>query len=287
MFLSLLHPRVLRSPLLIEPFIYDIEDGSNVPMMALTAKKKDIWPDRTTAIKKSGPMFQIWDPRVLERWVKYGYRELPTVLYPDSKTPGAVTLATSKNQEIFSYLREDLKRHRELAQPRSPASKDSSPIPPHDPLFYPDVVGDLLENQRFYRPEPLMAWRALPHYRPSAFYLGAGKSLLWRTGRIERAAKLMGTGISGSGGMQYERVKYAVIPKAFHTLPMEKVAETADALAPWIAGEVKRWEQDERRIAEGWDGLSPREKNTPSKEWQSALLPGIEAVLARQKSSKL
>lgn len=57
--------------------------------------------------------------------------------------------------------------------------------------------------------------------------------------------------------MQYERVKYAVIPKAFHTLRMEKVAETADALAPWIAEEVKRWEQDERRIAEGWDGLSP------------------------------
>lgn len=102
MFLSLLHPRVLRSLLLIEPFIYEIEDGSNLPMMALTAKKKDVWPDRATAIKKAGPMFQIWDPRVMERWVKYGYRELPTVLYPDSKTPGAVTLATSKKPgDIF------------------------------------------------------------------------------------------------------------------------------------------------------------------------------------------
>lgn len=285
--MSFLHPRLLRSLLLIEPFIFDEEDASGASLLAFAAKKKDIWQDRDTAMQNPSPLFRIWDPRVVEKWVKHGYRELPTVLYPDAKAPGAVTLATSKNQELFSYVRVDVKQHRELGRSQSSGTKTNSPVPPHDPLFHPDVAGDVYEGRLFYRPEPAVAWRLLPHCRPSVFYLGASKSSVCLSGRIKRAAKLTGTGFGGSGGMPYERVKYTVLPNAFHTLPMEKVGETADSLAPWIAGEVNKWEQDERRIAEGWDELSPREKNMPSREWQSVFLPRIEAHMARQKAAKL
>lgn len=57
---------------------------------------RDLWQDRDTA------MHNPRDPRVVEKWVKHDYRELPTVLYPDATAPEAVTLAISKNQELFS-----------------------------------------------------------------------------------------------------------------------------------------------------------------------------------------
>ena len=41
---------------------------------------------------------------------------------------------------------------------------------------------------------------------------------------MDKAASLAGTGIGGSGGMPYELVKHVVFPKAFHTLPLEKLA---------------------------------------------------------------
>lgn len=63
---------------------------------------RDLWQDRDTAMHNPSPVYRIWDPRVVEKWVKHGYRELPTVLYPDATAPEAVTLAISKNQELFS-----------------------------------------------------------------------------------------------------------------------------------------------------------------------------------------
>lgn len=287
MHLSLLHPRILRSLLLIEPYVYGGDDPNGPPLMLMMATRKDIWQDRASARQKPGQIAKLWDPRVMEKWFDHGYRDLPTVLYPDPKTPGAVTLATPKNQEMLICIRENVKRHQQLGLPESLQSKKDGPVPPHDPLFYPDVTGPMQEDQLFYRSEPIISWHMLPHYRPSALVLGASKSILCSSGILEQAARLMGTGNSGSGGMPYGRVKYSVIPKAFHTLPLEKVAQTANVLATWIADEVKLWEKDERRIAENWDRLSAREKNMPSKTWQSTFMPSLQAFVARQKAAKL
>lgn len=143
-----------------------------------------------------------------------------TVLYPNSKVPGAVTLATTKHQEVLMYLRANFNQHRELGLPDSAESKKANgPSPPHDPLFHPDMIGDLYPGQKFYRAEPLMAWRELPHLRPSVLFLNGGKSDLSRSGQLERVAKITGTGIGGSGGMPCQRVKHVIFPKAFHTLP--------------------------------------------------------------------
>lgn len=303
MFLSYLHPRLLRSLVLIEPFIWDNYAAASGGLIGMTVKKRDNWSHREEAFKRGGPLFRIWDPRVVERWVQHGYRDLPTVTHPDhpeldaKKAPNAgpkpdpgtpVTLTTTKHQEIFSYLRFNPNQHRELGLPDSTTSrKANGPPPPHDPLFFPDIVGDLYPDQVFYRAETVLAWRGLPHIRPSTLFLSAGKSELSRWGMLEKAAKIAGTGIGGSGGMPCERVKHAVFPKAFHTLPLEKVADTADTLAPWISKELQRWNEDERRIAEGWETLSSKERSTMSGEWVAGVSKTLKNIEARKKTSKL
>lgn len=288
MFLSYLHPRLFLSLLTIEPFIWENDTGANNVLMALTAKKKDSWPNRAAAVEKASPLFKTWDPRVMERLAQYNYRELPTVVHPDTNAPGGVTLATTKHQELLTYLRPNYSQHRELGLPDSPESqKANGPAPPHDSLLVPDMIGDLYPGQVFYRAEPLIVWRGLPHLRPSALIIGGSKSDLMKWGLLEKAAKITGTGIGGSGGMRLQKVKYVVIPKSFHTVPMEKVAETADVLAPWISRELERWRGDERRVAEGWDELSSREKSILPKQYISAMFASIEEINKRNKASKL
>lgn len=296
MFLSYLHPRLLRSLMLIEPFIWDKDVAENGDLMALTVKKRDIWSDRRAAVKRGSPFFHIWDPRVVERWVQHGYRDLPTVTHPEFKannspnpsTGTPVTLTTTKHQETFSYIRFNPSQHRELGLSDSDVSREANrPRPPHDPLFFPDMVGDLYPGQMFYRAEPILAWRGLPHIRPSTLFLSGGKSDLSRWGLMDKAANIAGTGIGGSGGVPCERVKHVVFPKAFHTLPLEKVANIADALAPWISKELQRWNEDERRIAEGWETLSPKERSSLSGEWMSSVFRALKDIEARKKTSKL
>ena len=303
MFLSYLHPRLLRSLVLIEPYVWDNYAAADGSIMALTANKRDIWSHREAAVKRGGPFFRIWDPRVVERWVQHGYRDLPTVTHPDhpkvntenapnsspQPNPGpSFTLTTTKHQEAFAYARFNPNQHRELGLSDSAASREANgPPPPHDPLFFPDVIGDLYPNQVFYRAETVLAWRGLPHIRPSTLFLSAGKSNLFRWGMIGKAASIAGTGIGGSGGMPYERVKHVVLPKAFHTLPLEKVASTADTLAPWISKELQRWNEDERRIAEGWETLSSKERSTLSGGWVAGVSETLKNVEARKKTSKL
>ncbi|RMJ21120.1 toxin biosynthesis protein [Aspergillus sp. HF37] len=290
MFLSHLHPRLLRSLLVIEPFIWDQDTGTNgvSVLLALTAEKKDVWNDRGQAADKARQKLRIWDPRVLDRWVQYGYRELPSAIHPDKKTSGSVTLSTSKHQELLTYLRANFNQHRELGLEDSPESrKVNDPPPPHDPLFQPDMIGGLYANQRFYRAEPLMAWRRLPHLRPSVLYLSGGRSDLSKSGLMERAAKMTGTGIGGSGGMQRKQVMNVVFPKAFHTLPFENVASTAEALAPWISQQIGQWREDERQVAEGWEGMSAKWKSTLSREWVTNLFASLQDMERRKKAAKL
>lgn len=75
----------------------------------------------------------------------------------------------------------------------------------------------------------------------------------------------------GSGGKAYARVVYVVLDKAGHGVPLEKPNAMANELGPWIAKGIRRWREDERRMAEGWEGLSEREKSTVSEHWKKLL----------------
>lgn len=79
-----------------------------------------------------------------------------------------------------------------------------------------------------------MAWRQLPHLRPSVLFIAGEKSDLTRWGLMKRAAKVAGTGYGGNGGLATEKIKLVVLKKTWHTVPLEKVSETASALVPWL-----------------------------------------------------
>jgi hypothetical protein len=112
----------------------------------ISTGRRDLWSSREEAIKSARKSYKQWDERVLQRWFKYGYRTLPTVVYPQSEASslpldvassssnavfdvytwvqdrwpeegfrplvnekGPVTLTTTKHQEVFSYLRPNFK----------------------------------------------------------------------------------------------------------------------------------------------------------------------------------
>jgi len=67
------------------------------------AKRRDVWSSREEADKLFRERsFKSWDPRVIDLYVKYGLRELPTSAYPD-QTRG-VTLKCTKIQEYATYI---------------------------------------------------------------------------------------------------------------------------------------------------------------------------------------
>lgn len=290
-FLSLIHARLFTSLILLEPYIVGTSLQAYGPALVLmTAKKKDIWASRAAATAWSQRHLKTWDPRVLDRWLYHGLRELPTMIYPLDKEGGnetPVTLTTTKHQEVLSYIRPNFNRHKELGLPDNQDDNTvDGPSPPHDPIFVPDMIGGLYRGQRFYRPEPILAWRLLPYVRPPVLYVSADKSGLFLSGYSERAAAKTGIGFSGSGGTRYDRVKHVVVQNAGHMLPFENVARAAGALGSRIGYELKRWELDEKKIATGWESLSVKEKSTYSVEWKAAMDTSPNP-LANKRGSKL
>ncbi len=74
------------------------------PAAALTLRRRDVWSDREEAFAKfkKNPFFSTWNDKVLENYVTYGLRDLPTPTYPDLKE--GVTLATTKKQELITFV---------------------------------------------------------------------------------------------------------------------------------------------------------------------------------------
>lgn len=70
---------------------------------AQSHKRRDIWPDLETAKNKfaKNPAFKNWDPRAFGLYLKYGFRELPTHLYPNER---GVTLSTDKHAETHLFV---------------------------------------------------------------------------------------------------------------------------------------------------------------------------------------
>ena len=119
---SLMHPRLFTSLVLIEPHMTDNALAGDGPLfVAMSTKKRDVWSSRAEAAEKSHKVLKAWDPRVFELWKKYGYRDLPTAMYPapeDGTRP--VTLTTTKHQETIMYTRPNVKRHTQLGVPSVP-----------------------------------------------------------------------------------------------------------------------------------------------------------------------
>lgn len=274
--LSLMHPRLFTTLILIDPVIARGSGPGNWLPAQASSRRRDRWPSRTAAAQSFGKskFYQTWDPRVLDLWIRYGLRNLPTAIYPSatvaSKTPPVisaaagtvvaspepeteqeVTLTTTKHQEVFSFIR-----------PNFPSAEFPNPGQDPNPLTHPDVDLDAEARNAtpFYRAEPRIVFNNLPHLRPSVLYVFGKKSDL--SVALARADKMAmtGTGVGGSGGVKKGRVREVMLD-AGHLIPMEKVEETGKECVEWLVPELARWKENEERLRQEWE-MVPREKKS-------------------------
>ncbi|KAI0061139.1 alpha/beta-hydrolase [Artomyces pyxidatus] len=89
---------VLVEPMILHP---DFDDGSNNTLAKGARRRRDVWASRDEArkifLERS---FKTWDPRLVDIYVRYGLRDLPTALHPDK---AGVTLKCTKAQEEATY----------------------------------------------------------------------------------------------------------------------------------------------------------------------------------------
>ena len=277
--LSLMHPRLFTSLILLDPVIQRVPSlNGNFTPAKMSTKRRDRWPNRAAAEAsfKRSKFYQTWDPRVLDLWIKHGLRDLPTPLYPGAapasssppilspdpslatiqpkpSTDIEVTLTTTKHQEVLTFLRPNF------------TTLANNNIP--NPLTHPDLDVLSLPPTPFYRPEPQATFLRLPHVRPSVFYIfGETSNLSAPHLKADKLAQT-GIGVGGSGGVKKGRVESVTFKGVGHLIPMEVVGETAEACAGWVGKEVWRWRGMESEERREWKRVERGEKSRLSREY--------------------
>jgi pimeloyl-ACP methyl ester carboxylesterase len=297
--LSLMHPRLFHSLVLLDPTIQRQSTQSDEPKESnaytqnesgytptttlLSTYRRDIWPSRQAAAEsfKRSAFYQKWNPRVLDRWIKYGLRELPTAIYPlddgtttkdqrataqsDTKHDGGsrpVTLSTTRHQEVFTFSRPNY---------------DYNPVTnrPVSTLTHPDL-NPLGENAYpFYRPEPIQIFEHLPNLRPSVLYVFGGDSDLSIPILRDSKLKYTGIGTGGSGGVAAKRVRSIVLEGVGHLVAQEAVEKCAAAAAEFLGTELRRWQVEDAAFQVQWNKKSKVQKTTIDEKWLKMLGPPL------------
>ncbi|KAJ5712273.1 Abhydrolase domain-containing protein mpaH [Penicillium malachiteum] len=271
--LSLMHPRLMHTLVLLDPVVqphstqldgFSREENKRViaKTTQLSTYRRDIWPSRQAAAEgfKRSPFYQAWDPRVLDRWVQYGLRDLPTAIHPsnnpsniDPKNP-PVTLRTTLHQEVFTFSRPN---YNHIPGSGKPVNR----------VTHPDLDADHPDSYPFYRPEPSRIFAQLPFLRPSVLYIFAGKSdMCLPKMRADKLANT-GTGLGGSGGVAAGRVREVFLENFGHLLAQEAVNECADAAVCWVGPELRRWREEEESFNAAWRKKSRLEKKMIDSAW--------------------
>ncbi|RAH79465.1 hypothetical protein BO86DRAFT_449688 [Aspergillus japonicus CBS 114.51] len=271
--LAYLHPRLLTTLLLIDPVIQLTPPAMGFGTDATgpinyTLHRQDVWPSREAALRANRALTYGWDPRCVARMAQYGFRQLPTALYPDveavkmgfestttsasssarplqdppSPTTAPVTLTTSKYHDLLAQIRENFSAR--LPDGRIAASRathaDLDPLAAFIPL---------------YRPEPRSVFLRLPTLRPSCLWVLGGTTYL-KLDEIREGIKTCGTGVGGSGGIPERRVQEVTLPGLGHLMPFQAVKQVAEPCVAWLESEMERFREAERLWAEGRKGKS-------------------------------
>lgn len=279
--LALMHPRLFTTLILMDPVIQRLPSrlGNFGPAKASTFRR-DRWPSRKVAEAsfKRSKFYQTWDPKVLDLWIKYGLRDLPTLLHPnattasgtlpplnadpasatvspDQETEKEVTLTTTKHQEVFTFMRPNF---------NSPTNPDPEENP--NPATHPDVDPGSAPNSPFYRPEPIATFHQLPYLRPSVLYIFGDQSSLSEP--LLKADKMAQTGIGpgGSGGVKKGRVQEVTFQGVGHLIPMEVVGKSADACQEWLALEIANWKSRAAEHELQWAKIPREQRGRMSEE---------------------
>jgi hypothetical protein len=211
---------------------------------------------------------------VLDRLVEYGLRDLPTPSFSDpvaSDRAPPVTLATPKDQEVFTFVRPNIEGSGHNGQA---VNKKTQPnINPAMPVIY-----------LYYRAEVPAAFLNLPHLRPSVFYIFGETSDVATPDMMRSNLETTGVGVGSSGGVKEGRVKGMVIKGVGHLISMKAVERTVDSTAEWIGSELKRWRVEEEEHRSKWDKKSLCEKKTIDEEWKKIIGTEPESTKIRVKS---
>lgn len=254
-----MHPSLFVGLILIDPVI---QRGNPSRKYALPSTyRRDIWPSRRDAMKKfqSSAFYQAWDPRVLEKWVEFGLRDLPTNEHPSSQDPNerAVTLTTPKSQELFTFLRPSYIDKRSGLQIGNPSDE-----------MHPDDIDEF----PFYRPEPSHIFRRLPEVKPGVLYLFGESSDLSSPDARRAKMERTGTGVGGSGGAVHGRVHENILPCG-HLVPMELPKDSAKSCAHFIDTALASWNFENSQYQKAWANTPPDERNKIDKQWESHMGP--------------
>ena len=283
-YLGLLHPRLMETLILVDPVVQRLVSLSgNLSPAHASANRRDKWSSREDASKAMmrSKFYQAWDPRVFQRWIQYGLRDLPTRLHPESSytpnsmpttisteptlaltapQPKEVTLTTTKHQEVMTFLRPNYPFRR--GDKESSSAEYCFANPNINRRTHPDLVASILPQSPFYRGESMMVFQQLPHLRPSVLYIFGELSFLTEDPAvIEDKIANTGTGAGGSGGMKEGRVDQVTVQGTGHLIPMEKVEESAQHMATWIGKEMNRWRANEKISEEEWGLLQGIERS--------------------------
>ncbi|KAL5116772.1 hypothetical protein ACEQ8H_005384 [Pleosporales sp. CAS-2024a] len=282
--LALLHPRLFENLILIDPVIHYRESlSSNIAPAAASARRRDRWPSRADAAAsfQKSKFYQQWDPRVLDRWIKFGLRDMPTPLFPDAKSP-EVTLTTTKHQEVLTFLRPNFAALPGDTEPSSAEFTKSNPTV--NRRTHADITPDDAPQAPFYRGESSFVFYRLCNIRPSVFYIFGEKSFLTNDAIIEEKLRITGSGVGGSGGRDEGRVDGVTVKGAGHLIPMEKVEESAEHIGKWIKKDLLRYRDWEAKTQEEWGNKKGIERRMLSERFVSEL----DALMApKPKDSKL
>jgi len=300
--LSHLHPRLLHSLILIDPIIQqDIEIHKT--LARLSTSRRDTWPSRETAAEafRNSKFYQAWDPRVLEQWIRFGLRDLPTEQYPDDEVikphqgedanngPNKsdscadvpVTLITTVAQEVYFYVRARYRDKRLLQEGEEDFPDNIHPA--ESGLDHGHGAADPQQQQQnlLSRPESRELFRLLPHLKPNVQYIfGAQSPASTPSNRLAKMATT-GTGVGGSGGAQAGCVREVVLDCG-HLVGFEAPAESARASADFVHAELGRWEARERARDGALEGLGRRERVGINERWRESVGVKVKVKLGPQ-----
>jgi hypothetical protein len=226
----------------------------------LSTFRRDIWPSKEKAVESmtTNPFFKSLDPRAMKKYLEFGFRRIPTAIYPTSaaeaSSKDAVALTTSKHQEAWSYCRANF-----TSLPKTPDNR-------YEHLVLPEF--DPSEGQKqFARPETMVALADLLNLRPGVLWMFGSRSPIKFKYLQDQKMKLTGTGRGGSGGEKVGRVERSIID-AGHLVPFEKISECADTISSWLKKEVQRNIEETEFLASYDRQVSQANGLTVSNRWK-------------------
>lgn len=293
--LSLMHPRLFTSVIMLDPVVASATSrvGNYSPAYA-SSFRRDLWPSRAAAREAflKNAFYKSWDPRAFDLWIDYGLRDLPTELYPEgtvipasksaaisssnstSATP--VTLTTTKHQEVFSFLRG---KHPAANQPMSSFSPT--------PASHPDIPTIIDPEAPFYSTAPILTHHQLPHLRPSCVYILGSKSPIISRELLDHRLAITGAGVGGSGGVSAGNVK-EIVADGGHFFPFESPSITALHVGQWMDERIPQFRRDEAAQRAQWAKVKDAEKSKLSADRLWWTKKDLEAQRVQAKSgSKL